>query len=303
MMTNQNESALAYFARMQNSQQQEDDFYNRPEVWDERARAWEAQYGDPKSAKSEDRVQATLDYLLEQALLTPGCDVVDIGCGPGRFVAGFARTARHVLGIDFSQGMIEQAQAYAQSESLGNVSFMVRDFVQLDIEREGLAGEFDLVLASNTPAVHGVAGLEKAMGLSRGHCLIVTQIHSENRLESQIMREVFGHSPRPGPSGQWFYAAWNLLYLLGYYPQTSYYSRHSECHVGSDYAGIFMERMLPLDQRTPESEGRIRKWLGTHAGPDGRVSELRDIKYGRLLWDVREKNHRPTYPAPGQGGR
>ena len=298
-MNNQNESALAYFARMQ-SQKSPDDFYHRPEIWDERAQAWAEQYGDPRNAKSEDRVQANIDYLLERGALTPDSDVVDIGCGPGRFVAGFARRARHVLGIDFSEKMIEQSRIYMQQEGITNASFMVHDFNALDATGKNLAGKFDLVFASNTPAVQELEGLEKAIELSRKYCAIVTQIQSKNLLENRIMGEVFGRRPHPGPSGQWFYAAFNILFLMGYYPQTSYYNRHSECSVSPapDYAKILMERMLPPDKRTSENEGLICEWLRAHAGPDGSVSEVRNIRYGRILWDVRERTERPAYPCP-----
>jgi len=196
--------------------------------------------------------------------------------------------------------MIEQAQTYAERENLGNVSFMVRDFRKLDIADEKLSEKFDLVFASNTPALQGIEELEKAIALSRKYCMSITQIHSHNQLESRIMREVFGRNHCQGPSGQWFYAAFNLLFLMGYYPQTSYYKRHSVCSVSPDldYARILMERALSPDECTPKSEKLILEWLQAHTDQNSRVSEVRNICYGRLLWDVREKTARQSYPFP-----
>jgi len=53
---------------------------------------------------------------LEQRLLAPllslaaGCDVVDLGCGTGRSIAELVRIgARSIVGVDFSQEMLERA--------------------------------------------------------------------------------------------------------------------------------------------------------------------------------------------------
>ena len=53
---------------------------------------------------------------LERALdaftqaLQPGATVADIGCGPGRDVALLRRRGLHVVGVDLSQGMLQEAQ-------------------------------------------------------------------------------------------------------------------------------------------------------------------------------------------------
>ena len=266
--------------------------------WDQRAEEWEKEYSDPAQAKSDDRVDAAVDYLSGKGILGPECDVVDIGCGPGRFVTAFARTARHVLGIDISERMVHYGAAYAQREGVRNASFHVCDFQALDIEKEGLAGKFDLVFSSITPAIHGVHGLEKTMRMSRKYCCNITHIHSENELESRIMREVFQRD-RPDPWAKhwhWFYATFNILLLMGYYPEATYNIRRLEKTIqpGPDYIKRFSGQMLSAKECTPENEGRILDWLKVHANAEGLVAETSDFWYGRLLWDVQAKTNRPA---------
>ena len=83
------------------------------------------------------RVQATADFLRKHGLLDADMDVIDIGCGPGRFVAEFAKTAHYVEGTDLSPKMLEYAAEYAASQGIHNVSFIPCDFKQLDIDEMG----------------------------------------------------------------------------------------------------------------------------------------------------------------------
>lgn len=68
------------------------------DIWDKRMKNWKqnfwtANLKDNGSGKSMARVRETAAYLKQAGVLGPDTDVIDIGCGPGRFVSEFARTA------------------------------------------------------------------------------------------------------------------------------------------------------------------------------------------------------------------
>lgn len=291
-----NERDLAYFIQLHNSSPTHTPDHAASK-WDRRAEAWEQEYRDTGERKNDDRVQATAEFLRGRGLLGPDCDVADIGCGPGRFAAAFGRTARSVTGFDLSERMVRYGTEYVRQEGLRNVSLRVCDFQALDVEAEGLAGRFDLVLSSITPAVHGAAGLEKMMRMSRGFCCDITHISSENALESRMMREVFRRERPQIWSGRWFYSLFNVLFLWGYYPEVSYYRRRRERAVrpGEAYECNLMERLLPPRERTEENRARIHGWLAENADSSGMVLERSDTLYGRTLWDVRVRTDRPDY--------
>ena len=266
-------------------------------MWESRADAWAKDYDDPDKRKSDDRIQVTVDYLTKRGLLDPDFDVADVGCGPGRFVVAFARMVRHVTGIDISEKMIRYGMEYAEKENLSNTAFLVRDFQALDIEQENLAGRFDLVFCSITPAMHGIRGVENAMKMSRKYCCHISHINSTNELESRIMREVFGRE-RPDPWAghwRWFYAVFNVLFLMGYYPEATYYNRHQDKAIfpERERAELLVRQLLPAEEHTPENKERVYAWLQSNAD-NGRLTEASDVLYGRLLWDVREKTERPV---------
>ncbi len=297
--TENNEIDLNYFMSLQDYEMPDAPAHSATK-WDQRADAWEKDYTDPEKMKSDDRIQSAVDYLQGRGLLGADCDVVDIGCGPGRFVAAFAKTARHVTGIDFSPKMIQYGSEYAQRQGLNNVSFQVYDFQTLDIQKENLAGKFDLVFSSITPAIHGMKGIEKFMRMSRKYCCNITHVHSENQLESRIMEEVFDRQRPMFHAGPWFYSLFNLLFLKGYYPEVTYYKRHKESFIapGPERVQLFMEQMLDPAQRNDENAALIAKWLDTHANADGLVKEASDVWFGRILWNVNERTARASYDRP-----
>lgn len=60
-----------------------------------------------------------VDLMQRLSLLDPAQDVLDLGCGIGRFLAPLALRSRRVLGLDLSAGMV--AEARRRCGQIGNV--------------------------------------------------------------------------------------------------------------------------------------------------------------------------------------
>lgn len=279
---------LAYFAAMQESQPKDRPDHSAKK-WDQRAEAWEKERREKQ--KGEARVRSAVAYLEEQGLLRPDFHVADVGCGPGRFAVAFARRVRWVTGFDLSPRMIHYGLEYARREGVNNLTLRAQDFQALDVEAEGLIGAFDLVFSSLTPAVHGQAGLEKMMDMSRAYCCNITHLYHRNSICRQLQEEVFGIPPVSPWGGRWFYSLFNLLLLRGYLPQTSY-DRQLEARrfvPSQDYAAMLLERVLPPAERTEKNQARIFAWLQEHTDGEGMLTETSEACYGRILWDVRDR--------------
>ena len=72
-------------------------------------------------------------WLVERGVL-PGAEVVDAGCGTGRYAIELARRGYRVDGIDVSPELVEVAKR-AAAESQGSVSFWIGDILDLAHER------------------------------------------------------------------------------------------------------------------------------------------------------------------------
>lgn len=258
-----------------------------PKLWDHRARSWA--HERKNNRKTDERREKDFLFLEKNGLLKKEFSVADIGCGPGRFAAAFASRVRFVTALDLSGEMIAQGREYAKCLGLSNLQFHICDFDALDLKKEGFEKAFDLVFCSLTPAVRSCSHLLKAMEMSRGHCCCISHLYRKNRLMEQIMREVFPEkNMRHENNGCWFYAAFNVLFLMGYRPETSYETRHSEKQIIPDdeYLDFLMEKMLLPDDRTAAARNAVMTWLTAHTGTDGTIKEVTDSCYGRLLWEV-----------------
>lgn len=66
----------------------------------------------------------------------PDDTVLDVACGPGIVVCGFAATVRHATGVDLTPAMLERARALAHERGLANVSWQLGDVSALPFPDE-----------------------------------------------------------------------------------------------------------------------------------------------------------------------
>ncbi len=293
-----NQQELDHFLNLQAATFSQTSQYNEA-MWDKRARHWEAQR--QRQTRGDERVPVTMEYLTGRGVLTPERIVADIGCGPGRFVAAFAEIARAVEGFDLSAEMVANGKAHLERLHRSNATITQCDFEALDIYGAGLAGKFDLVFSSMTPAVHSRQGLANSMAMSRKWCCNISHLHRENHLQNRMRREVFGLEPRNRQQGRVFYSLFNTLFLLGYQPETSFANRRKErlAEPDEEFVEYLLEHGLDWADHTPEAARAIARWLDTQRNEDGLVLEQSDAVYGRILWDVTQRFQRPDYGIGG----
>lgn len=262
------------------------------DMWDKRVINWKENFWKQNllNGRAMNRVRETAGYLRGRGLLGPDTDVIDIGCGPGRFVSEFAGTARSVTGIDISAKTIEYARLFTKEQGRDNTRFMVSDFRSLDILDAGLLHAFDLAFCSLSPAVSGLEGLKKFMDLSRSWCCMNTVVSGRHQLHERIAKEVFGRDCVNSWNGQYFYTCFNTLFLTGYLPSTSFYSQVKENHrpASRGFAEISACAILPWKERTEENIEKIYVWMEENKDSEGCLFEHSEFTYGRLLWNKKE---------------
>ena len=260
-----------------------------PEVWDCRAQEWIDDIGPDGLGRPEmtARIDETVRYLRSHGLLNAEYSVIDVGCGPGLFVLEFAKTVLHAVGLDHSRRFIKFAEECANIHELYNTTFVEADFLSLDVEKSGFAGAFDLVFASITPAATGEGSIEKLMKMSRGFCYNTSFVNVCDTLAERVSKDVFGEEFKPRFDGTGFYALLNVLWLGGYYPETSYYTEPRA------------EIIIPDEKRAsdcatlcrrfePEDTVKVLRYLEKL----GELERYSEYKYGSILWDVRVRDRR-----------
>ena len=259
------------------------------EMWDDRAQKWIDDLGPDGMGKPEmrARIDATARYLCSRGLLGEESSVIDIGCGPGLFVMEFAKTALHAVGLDHSRRFMEYSAACANARGIRNVSFVEADFLELDIGKSGFTGAFDLVFTSTTPAATARGSIEKLMKMSRGFCQNVSFVNIRDTLAERVSRDVLGEEYKPRFDGTGFYSLFNLLWLNGFYPETSYYTDSRVEMITPDEQSASNCATL-CGRFAPEDAAKVLRYLDKY----GEIERCSDYRYGSILWDVRVKDTR-----------
>jgi SAM-dependent methyltransferase len=84
---------------------------------------------------------SSLPVLLDAVKPTHAHRMLDVGCGTGRFALSLAPLLGHVIGVDLTPAMLDQARRQQADANIGNVEWRQADVTQLPFND----GEFDLV--------------------------------------------------------------------------------------------------------------------------------------------------------------
>lgn len=251
--------------------------------WDRRADSFNRQKETPGSA--ERRLELS-QKIIDLCSLSPQSRMLDIGCGSGHYSLTFADKIGRVDGFDISPGMIEYARINARNSILADkVEFRVLDWSRADLPALGWVKAFDLVLASRTPAVCDHKTLVKMMEASKDYCIMISMADQESAVSSALKKEITraAETIRGGRSA---YCAFNLLWLMGYYPEISYLEQKWDDDLTLDEAAMLQFRHFeqggPLSKREKELIVRQLEEIAV----DGLVHDSVEAHIALLAWKV-----------------
>lgn len=186
--------------------------------WDGRAEEFNA---NAYKEEGRERLNKVFELLTSKGLLAKNGSVLDIGCGPGKYSVEFAKRSKNVAGVDLSPKMIEFAKENAAKEELSNVTFNVMDWAEADLKAIGWEKKFDLVFASMCPAIINRDALEKMISASKGYCFMSSFVERKNSLKDYLSQNV-DLDKANSSFEKTAYCSFNILWLLGYYPDITY---------------------------------------------------------------------------------
>ena len=141
------------------------------------------------------------EALVATLGITPGLDVLDLGCGDGTTALPAAKLGANVLGVDIASNLVEAGNAPAQSLGLTNCRFQEGDASDLsDIADDS----FDLVItifgAMFAPKPFDVAKEMVRVTRPGGRIVMGNWIPGDPTLVAQILKISSAYSPPP-PEG------------------------------------------------------------------------------------------------------
>lgn len=259
--------------------------FNPGEMWNKRAKGFAA---NTVGKGGSGRWRQTLDFLQTKMQLEPGKKVLDIGCGPGSFAIPFAQMGLEVTALDPAEQMLVQLQEYLPEDLSGKITPMLGMWEELDVEKLGWAGQFDLVFASMSPGISSQEMLKRMNRCSKGWCYLSTFSGPKvSLLYTEMWRELFGVPLENHRLDVIF--PFNALYAMGYAPFITYMDIDSEQE--QSVAELLEEakvmvRRSSVDLSRSGLETEIESFLCSRKDGNGMVRQHRKHTVAMLLWDV-----------------
>ena len=138
---------------------------NTAQKWNEHA----ADYQKVFQIGMNDYSKKLITFLLENDMLRPGCRVIDVGCGVGKYGTYFAALGCDVTLTDISPKMIDLAKEN-MSRFDTPCTTLVCDFHQVDPAHPAFEKGFDLSLCTMSPAIQDVDTVRKFSDMTHGWC-------------------------------------------------------------------------------------------------------------------------------------
>jgi ubiquinone/menaquinone biosynthesis C-methylase UbiE len=161
-------------------------------------------YGLSRTPAETRRLQAQAQFinpctqrLLEQAGVTTGMSVLDVGCGAGDGVlllANMVGTGGTVVAVDIDPVIVDTARTRVEAAGFTNVSFLVGDIasIQLDLEFDAIIGRLILIhLPDPVSILHRLTDYVRPGGLiafqetDAAH-YATTSVHPRGQLALQV---------------------------------------------------------------------------------------------------------------------
>ena len=137
---------------------------------------------------------ALLRFWQDNGMIRPGCRVLDIGCGVGKYGCYLAGLGCDVTLTDISGEMLRRA---AENMARFTTPWAIHegDFNDITGQEPVFAEGFDLVISTMSPAVHDEASVRRMSALSRGWCFLARFADWEQPARDALMRGM-GIRPR-----------------------------------------------------------------------------------------------------------
>ena len=223
-----------------------------------------------------------LDFLLSSGMLYPGCKVLDVGCGVGKYGTYFAALGCEVTLTDISPEMLRRAEENLRPFT-APWRTVVGDFETLEPSLLSPSGPHDLVISTMSPAVHDMATVEKFSSLSRDWCLLTNFVSWRQPLRDRFYRAL-GFDPVRSMAGglDSLASLEKLVEQAGYEPHVRYEDYNWQDERSAEEAARYLIRRHPaMDKEDPELFKRALEVAGGLCNEKGIFP---DRVFTRVAW-------------------
>ncbi len=203
-----------------------------------------------------------------------GCEtLLDVGCGPGTIALTVAPRLTHVVGIDFSPGMVDAFLEQARVRGVTNASALCRAWEEPwdDVPR------CDVVVASRSSQV---ADLEAALLKMHAHARRRVYLTHKvgGRFLDDAVYDALGRADEPLPD--YIYVV-NILYRHGIHPRIDYLEGENRLERVRDADDCVRRVEWSIGPLTSEEGERLRRYYDQRGGRLGGTP----MRWALISWE------------------
>lgn len=255
----------------------------------ETAGDWDRAAGDYQRTfrlGGNDYTEALLRFWRERGMLRPGCRVLDIGCGVGKYGALFARLGCDVTLTDISGEMLRHARKNMAPYATPWRTVQC-DFAGDKDWEEKLSGGFDLSISTMSPAIRDRETVERMSRLTKGWCFL-SRFARWRQPGRDRLYAALGLEPKPFMTGLEADCAALLraVEAAGFRPETRRvpYDWHDK-RTAEEEADYMLRRCLD----SGFDRERVLRAAEGLLGPDGLFEDAVQTQVAWIWWKTEEK--------------
>ena len=221
-----------------------------------------------------------MDFLQAAGMVFPGCRVLDVGCGVGKYGSYFAALGCDITLMDISAEMLRRADENMRPYS-GPWRTVLADFNSVSPDHPDLAGGFDLSISTMSPAIHDPATVEKLSTMTRGWCFVTNFVSWRQPLRDSFYTAL-GYDPAEAMAGGVIGDLEKTVRLAGYEPHLRYESYDwTDERSPREAAEYLIKRHPAMDENDPELLNWATAFADRLCDKDG---VFRDSVFTRVAW-------------------
>lgn len=225
---------------------------------EKRAADWDARAG----RMSQGVFTGTYVESFVARLDLTGCEtLLDVGCGPGTIALTVAPRLAHVVGLDFSQGMIDVFTENTRARGVTNATSLLRAWEDSWDD----VSPCDVVVASRSSQV---ADLEAALLKMNAHARrrVYLTYKVGGRFLDDSVYEALGREDEPLPD---YIYVLNILHRHGIHPRLDYIAGENRLRYIADFNDCVRRVEWSLGPLTSAERDRLRVYLDQRGGRIG----------------------------------
>lgn len=253
--------------------------------WDNRA----GQFAKKPAVREEDRLAGVLELIGQTGLEIDGAIVLDIGAGTGALAIPLAGLGAKVTALDFSAEMLKHLLERADEANVGIERTVFLSWDEVDLDAEGFRKNFDLVIASMTPAVQSPETFGLMLDAAKGVCYYSGWVDRRwDPAYHELYRMLFGEEFRQISHG--FSYPFMYLYMNGYRPLVRI---RQDVWKGDETVEEMVDTVAGFFSTTKEIDEsmkvRMREYFAARATHGKYLSET-TATTGTMVWDMRRND-------------